>query len=117
MRLADLFLETFPYTAGTVASDALRMELPLLTLCGRSFASRMAARLLDLIGAHDGIAHSLDDYVARAVQMASDRRAYEGYKAHFTADAWSGSIGNIEIFTAEFEATLQAICILPAGVS
>jgi predicted O-linked N-acetylglucosamine transferase (SPINDLY family) len=117
MRLADLFLDTFPYTAGTVASDALRMELPLLTLCGHAFASRMAARLLDLIGADDGITHTLDDYVARAVQLASDRTAYERFKAHFTADAWSRSIGNIEVFTAEFEATLQNIRILPQSPS
>jgi predicted O-linked N-acetylglucosamine transferase (SPINDLY family) len=117
MRLADLFLDTFPYTAGTVASDALRMALPLLTLCGRAFASRMAARLLDLLGAHDGIVHTLDDYVARAVQLASDRSACERFKAHFTADAWSASIGNIEIFAAEFETTLQGICLRPPGVS
>jgi predicted O-linked N-acetylglucosamine transferase (SPINDLY family) len=109
MRLADLFLDTFPYNAGTVASDALRMELPLLTLCGRSFASRMAARLLDLLGAEGGIAHTIDDYVARAVHLAADRAEYQGFRAHFTADAWAGSIGNIDRFTAEFEATLQRI--------
>ena len=31
LRLADLFLDTFPYNAHTTASDALRMGLPLLT--------------------------------------------------------------------------------------
>ena len=113
MRLADLFLDTFPYNAGTVASDALRMELPLLTLCGRSFASRMAARLLDVLGAADGITYSFDDYVARAVQLASDRAAYKSFGAHFTAGAWTSSIGNIDRFTAEFEATLQRIRMLP----
>ena len=113
LRLADLFLDTFPYNAGTVASDALRMELPLLTLCGRSFASRMAARLLDVLGAEDGITYTLDDYVARAVHLATDRGAFATFKAQFTADAWAGSVGNIERFTAEFEATLERIRILP----
>jgi predicted O-linked N-acetylglucosamine transferase (SPINDLY family) len=41
LAVADVFLDTFPYNAGTIASDAIRMGLPLLTLAGRSFASRM----------------------------------------------------------------------------
>ena len=39
-RVADLFLDTHPYNAGTTASDALRMGLPVLTCIGHSFASR-----------------------------------------------------------------------------
>ena len=38
-RVADLFLDTQPYNAGTTASDALRMGLPVLTCIGNSFAS------------------------------------------------------------------------------
>jgi protein O-GlcNAc transferase len=40
--LADLMLDTWPYGAHTTASDALRMGVPLLTLPGKSFASRVA---------------------------------------------------------------------------
>jgi predicted O-linked N-acetylglucosamine transferase (SPINDLY family) len=113
MRLADLFLDTFPYNAGTVASDALRMELPLLTLCGRSFASRMASRLLDLLGAHEGIAASFDAYVNAAIRFANDPAAYAAYKARFTAAAWACSIGDMTRFTVEFEQTLSTIRRLP----
>ena len=74
----------------------------------------MAARLLDLLGAHQGIARSLDDYVAGAVRLATDRSACAKFKAHFTADSWFGSIGNIAFFTSEYEATLQRICLSPA---
>ncbi len=113
MRLADLFLDTFPYNAGTVASDALRMALPLLTLCGRAFASRMAARLLDLLGAQEGIATSFDDYASRAIRLATDRNAYAAFKTHFTPQAWADTIGDIDGFTREFEGTLQKIRLLP----
>jgi predicted O-linked N-acetylglucosamine transferase (SPINDLY family) len=113
MRLADLFLDTFPYNAGTVASDALRMELPLLTLCGRSFASRMASRMLDLLGAHEGIASSFDQYVDIAARLANEPAAYAAYKALFTAAAWAGTIGDMTRFTAEFEQTLSTIRRIP----
>ncbi len=109
MACADLFLDTFPYNAGTVASDAIRMGLPLLTLAGRSFASRMAARLLQAIGAESGIATGHDDYVASAVRLASDPVAYAGFRACFASAAWARTIGDIDGFTRAFEATLQRV--------
>ena len=43
LQLADLVLDTFPYNAHTTCSDAIRVNLPVLTLKGKSFASRVAA--------------------------------------------------------------------------
>ncbi|SVD58965.1 uncharacterized protein METZ01_LOCUS411819, partial [marine metagenome] len=48
-RVADLFLDTHPYNAGTTSSDALRMGLPVLTCIGNSFASRMAASVINAV--------------------------------------------------------------------
>jgi predicted O-linked N-acetylglucosamine transferase (SPINDLY family) len=105
LRLADLFLDTFPYNAGTVASDAIRMQLPLVTLCGKAYASRMAASLLHAAGASRGITASLPNYVRTAVQLAIDPMDYARYKALFTIQAWQRTIGDISKFTAEFEGT------------
>ena len=116
IALADLFLDTFPYNAGTVASDVIRMGVPLLTLAGQSFASRMAARLLKAIGAEAGIATSQENYVARAVALATDRESYTTYRGCFTQEAWAGSIGDIEGFTRQYEATLRRVCQRPAMV-
>jgi predicted O-linked N-acetylglucosamine transferase (SPINDLY family) len=103
LGLADLFLDTFPYNAGTVASDAIRMQLPLVTLCGKAFASRMAASLLHAVGAPQGITTSLSKYVEIAIRLANHPAAYAQYKALFTTQAWSQTIGNIARFTTEFE--------------
>ena len=109
LGVADLFIDTFPYNAGTVASDAIRMQLPLVTLCGRSFASRMATSLLHAIGAPQGITTSMAKYVDKIVRLANDPAAYAAYKAHFTSDVWSRTIGDIATFTAEYEATWTRI--------
>ncbi len=109
LALPDLFLDTFPYNSGTVASDAIRMRLPLLTLSGRSFASRMAGRLLEAIGAGQGITRTLPDYVETAIGLAADAPRYRAYKAFFHDQAWRRGIGGIEAFTAEFETSLLAI--------
>jgi predicted O-linked N-acetylglucosamine transferase (SPINDLY family) len=109
LSLADLFLDTFPYNAGTIASDAIRMRLPLLTLSGESFASRMAARLLAAASATPGITNNLAEYVERAATLGTDPAQYAAYKALFTEAAWHETIGNIAGFTAEFEATLLSL--------
>ena len=109
LALADLFLDTFPYNAGTVASDAIRMQLPMVTLCGAAFASRMAASLLRVIGATQGITTSLSHYVETVVHLARDPAGYGAYKALFTAGIWHETIGNIARFTAEFEQTVAQL--------
>ena len=85
------------------------MHLPLVTLSGQSFASRMAGRLLAALGAHDGVGVTAQDYVEKAVALATDRNRYGSYKALFTDEAWAATIGNTGKFTEEFERSLMSI--------
>ncbi len=71
LRLADLFLDTFPYNAHTTASDALSVGLPVLTLVGRSFASRVGASLLSALDLTELIASSTEQYRSLAIQPSS----------------------------------------------
>jgi predicted O-linked N-acetylglucosamine transferase (SPINDLY family) len=49
LSLADLFLDSYPYNAHTTACDALIAGVPIITLRGRSFASRVATSLLHTV--------------------------------------------------------------------
>ncbi len=73
--LADLMLDTWPYGAHTTASDALRRGVPLVTLPGKSFASRVGASLLTALDLPELIAPDVAAYVAAAVRLAGDRSA------------------------------------------
>jgi protein O-GlcNAc transferase len=70
--LADLFLDTLPYSAHTTASDALWAGLPLLTCQGSTFAGRVAASLLHAVGLPDLVTTSLDEYETLALELASE---------------------------------------------
>jgi len=70
LRLADLFLDTLPFNAGTTASDALWAGLPVLTCSGETFAGRMAGSLLHAAGLPELVTHSLAEYEQRALQLA-----------------------------------------------
>ena len=71
-RLADLFLDTFHYSAGTTGADALWSGLPLLTCPTDSFTGRVAASLLHAVGLDDLAVPTAEAYVDTAVSLASD---------------------------------------------
>jgi predicted O-linked N-acetylglucosamine transferase (SPINDLY family) len=70
--LADLFLDTLPFNAGTTASDALWGGLPVLTQSGQSFAGRMATSILHNIGLPELITSSQDAYESIAVDLCNN---------------------------------------------
>lgn len=69
-RLADLFLDTLPYTAHTTANDALWAGLPVLGLSGQTFSARVSESLLATLGLNDLVMRSLNDYQAKAIELA-----------------------------------------------
>ena len=78
--LADLFLDSLPYGAHTTSSDALWMGVPVLTLPGRSFASRVCGSLVRAAGLPELICGSAEEYVRMAVELGRDRARLAGYR-------------------------------------
>lgn len=70
-RIADLFLDTLPFNAGTTASDALWAGLPVVTCAGNAFAARMAGSLLRAVGLPELVTDTLEQYEALAGKLAS----------------------------------------------
>ncbi|THF47378.1 O-linked N-acetylglucosamine transferase, SPINDLY family protein [Allorhizobium terrae] len=71
IALADLFLDTFPYGAHSTAGDALTMGLPVLTVPGKSFASRFCASIVHAAGVPELICKDPDHYVEQAIAFAN----------------------------------------------
>jgi len=83
--LADLFLDSAPYGAHTTASDALWMGVPMLTMSGRSFASRVCGSLVRAAGLPDLDCASPEEFVDRAVAMGRDPSIAHGYRGRLAA--------------------------------
>ncbi len=113
LALADLFLDTSPYNAGTIASDALRMGLPIVTLMGQAFSSRMAASLLHAVGLPHCVTISPEDYRTMAVEIATNPGLHADLKAHLAGGAWGRSLGDAVGFTKRFEAALTSVVLRP----
>ena len=101
--IADLFLDTFPYNAGTTASDALHSGLPVLTLEGTSFASRMAASMLETIGLPELVSRTSEEYLSIALELASNPEKLREIKTRLAENIVSSPIFNPALFTNHIE--------------
>jgi protein O-GlcNAc transferase len=105
----DLFLDPSPCPGGTTTCDALAAGVPVLTLNGPDFYSRIGVHCLLPAGFSELVAQSWDDYVARAVALTADVGALERLRQRirpaFEASAHRDEAG----FTRRFEATLRRI--------
>jgi predicted O-linked N-acetylglucosamine transferase (SPINDLY family) len=102
-RLADLFLDTYPFNGGTTVSDALWAGLPVLTLSGETFASRMAASLLSAIGMPQMITTTHAQYQAQAIELGLDRAKLEGLKQYLRFEGQSQVVFNTPRYVRHLE--------------
>ena len=101
---ADLFLDTFPCTAHTTASDALWAGLPLLTLIGESFASRVSASLLYAIDLPELITASQEEYESLAIVLATNPLKLDGIKQKLADNRLTTPLFDTPLFTKNLEA-------------
>lgn len=102
-HLADIFLDTFPYNAHTTASDALWMGLPVVTLQGKSFASRVAASLLHAIGLPELITRSIPEYECLALDLARRPEQLQAYKKHLAEHRETSFLFDAQTYASDME--------------
>jgi predicted O-linked N-acetylglucosamine transferase (SPINDLY family) len=102
--LADLFLDTHPFNAHTTAVDSLKTGVPVLTLIGQSFASRVAASLLKAIGLPELITNSQEEYEALAIQLAISPQRLADIKLKLANNRITTQLFDTPLFTKNLEA-------------
>jgi protein O-GlcNAc transferase len=103
LRLADLMLDTFPCSAHTTASDALRMGLPILTQIGDTFASRVSASLLQHVNLAELVAHSSKKYEELAISLGTNSEELIRLKRKLRENVGSSTLYNSENFSRNIE--------------
>ena len=72
LKLADVFLDTFPYNCGSTTNDVVLAGVPIVTMSGSTLVSRMGGSILSSLGLTDLITHSREDYIGKCVQLSED---------------------------------------------
>ena len=102
-RVADLFLDTYPYNAHATASDALWAGCPVLTRVGETFPSRVAGSLLRTIGLPELITSGRDEYREQALRLARDRELLAGVRSRLEANRRTSSLFDTDRFARNLE--------------
>lgn len=107
---ADLFLDTFPYTAHTTATDALWAGLPVLTCSGETFASRVAGSVLKAAGLPELVTTSLGDYERMAHKLVTEPDTLMQLKDRLRAGRSTCRLFDLDRFRGHIETAYAMAC-------
>ena len=102
-KFCDLFLDTFPYTAHSTASECLWSKIPLLTLAGESFQSRVSFSLLKNLEMDELITYSIEEYEKKAIDIGSNKLLLKQIKDKLSQSIEKTSIFNMNNYVKNLE--------------
>ena len=111
IKHANLFLDSFPYGAHTTASDAIFSGIPILTISGRAFQSRVSWSLMHYSGLDDLNCFDWDDFITKGVEFYdSHSHAKRQYYQDILLDRKKYSHPyNVKAYAREYEEKLSKI--------
>ena len=105
LELADIFLDTHPYNSHSTSYDYINAGLPMITLKGNSFASRVAASIYSSLKLNELIAKTETEYENIAVELANNK-----FKLKKIRDKIKKNISNSNLFKSkEFTKELEKV--------
>ena len=103
----DIGLDTVPYNGGTTSCDALWMGVPVVSLPGGRFSSRMGSSVLSTVGLEEFVATDTEDYVQIATRLAANQDRIRSLRSSLRNQVASSPLCNPAEFTRDFETSLQ----------
>ncbi len=103
----DIALDPTPYNGGTTTLQALWMGVPVVTLLGQNFVSRMGASFMRTLGQSDWVAEDEAGYIAAAVALAADYDALRHGRAALRDKMANSTLCDITTYTNQFEQLLE----------
>jgi hypothetical protein len=110
-KVANLFLDTWPYNAHTTCADALLAGLPVVTYKGTSFPSRVAASLVTAVGLEALVTTSHEEYFQLANRLAKENDLLNHYRQFITAE----KIANHPFLGSSFTRRIEKIFLDISG--
>ncbi|NBY08852.1 MAG: hypothetical protein EBQ84_13315 [Betaproteobacteria bacterium] len=111
-RLANLFLDTYPFNGGATVSDALWAGLPVLTYAGEAFSSRMAGSLLHAVDMPELVTHSISEYESMAIKIGQNEPLANQFKTKLDQNKRIKPLFDSPLFTKKLEEAFQKIYAL-----
>ena len=108
-RLADLFIDTYPYTGHTTTSDALWTGLPVVTKIGSSFCSRVSSSILNALDLNELITKNNDEYKNFILNLSNDKNKIKKIKEKLITNISKQPLFDSKLYTENLEKAYQKI--------
>jgi predicted O-linked N-acetylglucosamine transferase (SPINDLY family) len=105
----DVALDPTPYNGGTTTLQALWMGVPVVSLTGANFVSRMGTSFMQSLGRPEWVAGDEAAYVAAAVALAEGRDAVRAGRARLREQMLASPLSDIDTYIGNFESMLKAM--------
>jgi predicted O-linked N-acetylglucosamine transferase (SPINDLY family) len=92
LRGMDIGLDCFPHNSGTTLFETLYMGVPYVTLAGRPSVGRLGGTILKGAGHPEWIAVSEEDYVEKAVSLATDLPTLSALRSSLRGEMAAGPL-------------------------
>jgi protein O-GlcNAc transferase len=109
LALSDVALDTRIYNGHTTTTDALQSSVPVVTIMGKHFASRVSSSLLSSIGLEELIAHNIQEYEEKIIKLCSEKIYLKKIKEKLSNNVYMKNFYDVKKFTHEFELSLKSI--------
>ncbi len=107
LRIADVVLDTYPFTGGMTTLDVLWMGIPLVTKVGQQWSSRNSYTLMVNAGISEGIAWSDEEYIDWGIKLGKDEQLRRKVIAKLDESRQNSPIWNARQFTKNVESTYR----------
>ena len=108
-KLADLFLDTYPYGAHTTCADALWSGLPVLTKKGDSFSSNVSSSLLNALNMKELISNNNEEYEKIAIEISSNPEKLKILKEKLANNHKIKNLFKTKTFTKNLEKAFEHV--------
>jgi predicted O-linked N-acetylglucosamine transferase (SPINDLY family) len=89
--------------------ETLTMSVPVITLCGETYVRRASSALMMRLGLNDLVAHTPEEYVNLAVELANNGSLLKELRLGLRERFFSSDICDVAGFVAELEATYRRL--------
>ena len=109
LRAMDIGLDCFPHNSGTTLFESLYMGVPFVTLAERPSVGRLGSSILHGVGRPEWIAATEDEYVEKALALASDLPRLAAIRAGLRTEMEAGPLRDEAGFARKVETAYRAM--------
>ncbi|GCL49218.1 hypothetical protein NIES3804_07720 [Microcystis aeruginosa NIES-3804] len=107
LQIADVVLDTYPYSGATTTLETLWMGIPVVTKVGQQWASRNSYTFMTYAGISEGIAWSDEEYIQWGIKLGMDEELRKKIAMQLQASRQTAQIWNARQFTKDVESAYR----------